>query len=266
MLDDSKNSTSFFPGFDIEVDFENMNYGYGEETFGPNVERRMLDSIRSSLMNPKCSGPEVVYAIAMDVGRIKDREELIKRNLLYGTVLYAKGQLGQEPIRSQGHIHSKSMSCNASTPEVYEIWSGNAVIYMQETANDHCGRCFAVEGLPGDVIIVPPGWAHATISADPNQPLAFGAWCVRDYGFDYQEVRAHGGLAYYPILNGGELQWCRNSAYTPESIVVKKPREYVEFGLQPSIPIYTQFEEDHDRFMFVVNPSLVEKYWDNFIP
>jgi len=266
MSDNLKNPIAFYPGFEIRVDFESMDYSYGIETFGPKVERRLLDSIRPSLMNPDCSGPEVVYSIAMDVGKLKDREALIQRNLLYGTVLYAEGQLGNEPIRSQGHVHSISMSCQASTPEVYEIWSGKAVIYMQETAKDRCGRCYAIVGLPGDVIIVPPGWAHATISADPNQPLVFGAWCVRDYGFDYKDVRAHGGLAYYPILHDDELEWRHNPAYTPESFVIKKPRHYVEFGIQHSVPIYTQFEADPDRFMFVVNPSKAKKTWDNFIP
>ena len=93
-----------------------------------------------------------------------------------------------------------SASCGMSTPEVYEIWAGKAVIYMQEHDGDDPGRCFAVEALPGQVVIVPPGWAHATISADPEQPLTFGAWCVRDFGFDYRGVRAHGGLAFFPLL------------------------------------------------------------------
>jgi len=51
---------------------------------------------------------------------------------------------------------------------------------MQETAEDQSGRCFAVIAQTGDVVIVPPYWAHATISADPEQPLTFGAWCDRE--------------------------------------------------------------------------------------
>ncbi len=27
----------------------------------------------------------------------------------------------------------------------------------------------------------------------------FGAWCVRDYGFDYSEVRKHSGIAFTPM-------------------------------------------------------------------
>ena len=254
------------PGFAIKADFKNMVFEYGHGTFGPEVERRMLDSIRGSLMDPSCTGPEIVYSIAMDVGKTKDYSELVRRNLLFGTVLYANGQLGEEPIRSQGHIHAVSQSCGESTPEVYEIWNGKAIIYMQESAKDRCGRCYAVEGLPGDIIVVPPGWAHATISADPNQPLVFGAWCVRDYGFDYKEVRSHRGLAYFPIVVEGELSWRNNPSYSAEPLVIKRPRIYTELSLRPFVPIYSQYEENHECFNFVINPSTVKDIWENFIP
>ena len=111
----------------------------------------------------------------MDVGKTEHWPVLKNLHLLYGAVTYAAGRLGKEPVRSQGHIHKVSRHSGWSTPEVYEIWSGKAIIYMQETAQDQPGRCFAITAEPGDVVIVPPYWAHATISADPEQPLSFGA-------------------------------------------------------------------------------------------
>jgi glucose-6-phosphate isomerase len=101
---------AFEIGFDINFNFEKMDFNYGPNTFGPIVEKRTLDAIRKSLKNPECEGPEIVYSIAMDVGDIKDKEKIIERNLLYGTVMYAEGRLGDEPIRSQGHIHAISES------------------------------------------------------------------------------------------------------------------------------------------------------------
>lgn len=261
-----KNNPSFSPGFDIFYDTDKMTYFYPDGVFGPEVEIRRLDDIRKSLLDYHCSGPNKVYAIAMDVGRTIDKADLINRNLLYGTVIYAKGKLGQEPIRSQGHVHAVSKSCNMSTPEVYEIWSGRAIVYMQEKAENQPGRCYAVEGKPRDIIIVPPGWAHATISADPNHPLVFGAWCVRDYGFDYQDVRAHKGLAYYPKLNvNNEILWLENEQYEKSNLIVKAPRKYHEFSIDNE-PIYSQYLKDKERFMFVSHPELKSDIWSNFIP
>lgn len=190
----------FDPGFDITPLSVDEGFRLGADCFDKGTEFRKLDSVRKSLRDPNCDGPENVYAIMMDVGRKTDLPAMQQRMLLYGVVTYAAGQLGDEPIRSQGHIHKVSAHCGWSTPEVYEIWTGKAVIYMQESGQDDPGRCFAVEAGAGDVVIVPPGWVHATISADPKQPLTFGAWCDRDYGFEYADVRRHGGIAWFPLL------------------------------------------------------------------
>ncbi|MBP9478800.1 MAG: glucose-6-phosphate isomerase [Sebaldella sp.] len=254
------------PGFNISINEKALNFIYGTGVFGPIVENRALDSIRKSLKDPNADGPDVVYSIAMDVGKSEDKEDLVKKNLLFGAVIYSKGKIGEEPVRSQGHIHSISTSCGMSTPEVYEIWQGKAIIYMQETAKDNPGRCFAVEAKEGDVVIVPPYWAHYTVNADPKENLVFGAWCVRDYGFDYDEVRSHNGLAFFPILDyNDKINWIKNKSYKDQELIIKKARKYEEFNLNDE-PIYTQYENDREKFLFVANPMLKLKNWGNFIP
>jgi glucose-6-phosphate isomerase len=139
---------------------------------------------------------------------------------------------------------------------------------MQESAKDNPGRCFAVNAAPGDVVIVPPEWAHATISADPDTPLTFGAWCDREYGFLYDEVRAKNGLAWYPLINAeGEIIWKANPNYRASELNVKQPEDYQAIlQIEKSKPIYQQFEEDTDRFQFVSEPVLKKQVWENFTP
>ena len=190
------NGFVFDKGIDITPVQSPMGFTYGADVFGPEVEIRRLEDIRASLRDPQCKGPEQVYSIAMDVGKEEHRALLNKLHLLFGVVTYSAGKLGQEPVRSQGHIHKISPYSGWSTPEIYEIWSGEAIIYMQEYAEDQPGRCYAVHAFPGDVVIVPPYWVHATISANPRLPLTFGAWCDRDYGFVYEGVRKHRGISF----------------------------------------------------------------------
>ena len=257
----------FDHGLDLSPTHAPLGFRYGSDCFGPQVEQRTLDSIRKSLRDPHCQGPDPVYAIAMDVGHPAHLEALQKRNLLFGVVTYAAGRLGSEPVRSQGHIHKPSPRNGWSTPEVYEIWSGRAIILMQESAADDPGRCFAVEAGPGEVVIVPRGWAHATISADPRQPLTFGAWCDRDYGFLYDQVRAHGGLSWFPLLDAaGQLRWEANPAYQQRKLVKKSPDSYADLGLETGQSIYRQFEQDPDRFLFVPEPMRAAPYWVDFTP
>ena len=255
------------PGFDIKPTSKPMGFIYGNDVFGPAVENRTLDSIRKSLKDPDCNGPDPVYSIAMDVGRNEHLRLLKQMHLLYGAVTYAAGRLGDEPVRSQGHIHKKSPLSDWSTPEVYEIWSGKAIIYMQETTDQNPGRCFAVHAYPGDVVIVPPNWAHATISADPDQPLTFGAWCDRAYGFEYDGVRARNGLAWFPLLNAkNEIYWVKNKEYETSQIIEKEPGNYDRLHIQKNVSIYAQFEAEPDRFLFVPQPQIVKEVWINYIP
>lgn len=258
---------NFYPGFDIKPTTQPIGFEYGPDVFGPKVENRTLDSIRQSLRDPNCEGPDPVYSIAMNVGKLEHLPILEKLHLLYGAVTYAAGRLGDEPVRSQGHIHRVSPLSGWSTPEVYEIWSGKAIIYMQETADDQPGRCFAVVAGIGEVVIIPPNWAHATISADAGQPLTFGAWCDREYGFEYDGVRAHKGLAWFPVFTkNGEIVWLKNSNYLECELIVKSPEIYAQFGIEPGKSIYAQFEVNHEKFLFVPQPQFVKEVWEKFIP
>jgi glucose-6-phosphate isomerase len=138
---------------------------------------------------------------------------------------------------------------------------------MQESAKDDPGRCFAVYAEPGDVVIVPPNWAHATIVGDVTQNLTFGAWCVRDYGFDYDDVCAHGGIAWFPqVGTGGMTTWAANPAYRPSELEIRRPRSYAEFGLRQGVPIYQQFVENPDLFLFVSKPQVADELWQRFEP
>jgi glucose-6-phosphate isomerase len=261
------NNKIFDPGFFISPIENPMGFSYGKDVFGPEVENRRLDDIRKSLMNPDCDGPDIVYAIAMDVGKNEHRRLLEEIHLLYGVVTYAAGKLGKEPIRSQGHIHKVSAYSGCSTPEVYEIWSGEAIIYMQEYAKDNPGKCFAVYAKPGDVVIVPPCWAHATISANPARPLTFGAWCDRDYGFVYDGIRQHKGIAWFPVFNEkNEIVWLRNECYKESSLIVKSPGNYSDLGIIKGKSIYKTFEENPERFLYVPKPQLKNNVWINFEP
>jgi len=260
-------TVTFAPALDIGIVREPMGFRYGPGVFGPEPETRSLDSIRQSLLDSGCSGPDPVYAIAMDVGKTEHRDELNRRMLLFGAVTYAAGRLGSEPVRSQGHVHRVSSHSGWSPPELYEIWSGRAVVYMQESVTDDPGRCFAVTAAAGDVVVVPPGWGHATISADPHEPLTFGAWCDREYGFEYDAVRAHGGLAWFALLNSaGALDWRPNPRYRLRNLAIGPPRRYPDLALVDGVPIYRQFETNPSAIQWVSEPGAVDAVWQKFRP
>ncbi len=259
--------TTFDPGIDLEATTDPLGFRFGPDMFGPAPELRRLDAIRASLMDPACPGPDPVYAIVMDVGRPRHREEMAQRRLLFGVVAYAAGRLGKEPVRSQGHVHKVASHSHWSAPEIFEIWRGKAVIYMQQRAEEDPGRCFAVEAGPGELVVVPPGWAHAVISADSAQPLVFGAWCDREYGFVYDAVRSRGGLAWFSLCTeAGELSWQPNPRYHCRALEQRRPRPYTELGLVDSRPLYEYFQYAPDTVQWVSKPAMKSDVWPAFEP
>jgi len=255
------------PGFAIEATSAPLGFRYGAGAFGPPPEMRSLAAIRPALRDPQCTGPDPVYAIVMDIGKTEHRQELRRRMLLFGAVTYAAGRLGDEVVRSQGHLHKVSAHTGWIAPEVYEIWSGEAFVYMQESAGDDPGRCYAIHARPGDIAIVPPGWAHAAMSAKPAQQVTFGALCDRDYGFAYDEVRRRRGMAWYAMVDaGGEVYWEPNERYVRRELIVRGPGDYSAFGIDGSGPLYAQCERNFERFQWVSKPGLMAERWTSFAP
>jgi glucose-6-phosphate isomerase len=187
--------------------------------------------------------------------------------LLFGIVIYAAGRLGEEPVRSQGHVHAIAPHCGWSTPELFEIWEGRAVVYAQQNSGDDPGVCLAIHAGPGDRVAMPPGWTHYVANADPDSELVFGAWCDRQYGFDYTQMRAHHGLAWYPLLEkNGEIRWKANPSYSPSKIETRRARAYPELELSPARPIYELFRENPDSVQWVSDPARLSSLWPNFEP
>lgn len=258
---------NFNPGLGITPVAQPLGFRYDVESFGPEPELRKLDSIRPSLKNPNCDGPDPVYAIAMDVGRKELRAELKKRMLLFGVVTFSAGRLGNEPIRSQGHVHRISQHSGWSPPEVYEIWNGVAYVYMQEHVAKDPGRCYAILVKKGDIVVVPPGWAHATINAEFTTQVTFCALCDREYGFEYVSLRKWHGLAWYPLLTeNGEIQFEANPAYRTHRLEVREPSDYFRLGLGKRLPLYLQAASNLDRFQWVSKPGLIADFWTHFEP
>jgi glucose-6-phosphate isomerase len=257
----------FDPGFAIEATSNPLGFRYGEGAFGPPPEMRSLAAIRPALRDPQSTGPDPVYAIVMDIGKSAHHQELQRRKLLFGAVTYAAGRLGSEVVRSQGHVHRVSSHSGWMAPEVYEIWSGEAFVYMQESAGEDPGRCFAIHAKPGDIVIVPPGWSHCGMSADPAQQLTFGALCDREYGFVYDEVRKRRGMAWYAMVDAnGKVYWEPNECYKRSELTVRRPGDYSAFRIDGSGPLYAQFEKDFEKFQWVSNPGLVAELWRSFTP
>ena len=204
----------------------------------------------------------------MDVGREEHRAELRRRHLLFGVVTYAAGRLGEEPVRSQGHVHKVAAHSGWSPPELYEIWSGRAVVTCRSGRPTTPAAASRSRRGRARWWWCRPGWAHATVSADAREPMTFGAWCDREYGFEYAEVRARGGLAWFPLARAGRRHRMADEPALRRAAARRAPgaRAYPELGLVAGEPIYRTFARDPEAVQWVSDPARVAHLWPEFEP
>ena len=96
-------------GLTISINNQTLSIEYGKDVFGPAAEWRKFNDIKHIYLNPNCEGPEISYGIMMDIGKGIHRELLSEHKILFGAMIFATGQVGNEPIKSQGHIHKTSI-------------------------------------------------------------------------------------------------------------------------------------------------------------
>ena len=80
-------------------------------------------------------------------------------------------------------------------------------------------------------------------------------------------IRSHKGLAWFPVISeNGEIEWGKNPNYLDSELTIKNPEIYIQLGIKAGKSIYSQFEENAGRFMFVPQPQLAKEVWKKFIP
>ena len=253
-------SLSAVSGLDLHLDRDQLLLQFGPGLVYPAREVRHLDDIRSMIEDSVSPGPDPLYAIYMDVYRKEDGPILRDQGLLYGSVLYNRGTMGREYVRSQGHLHSRAGGTGPRYSEVFEFWSGHGFLYLQREAEPEVKRVLLVPVGPGDRVVLPCGWVHLVITTGKDV-LAFGAWCARDNTFEYDALRALGGAAYFFHTDGSAVPNPRYRSVAPLEIV--PPDTLPDLGIPRNRPLYMSWREHPSVFAFMAHPELARDAWRN---
>lgn len=245
-------------GLDLRLDEQRLALAFGPEIIHPTGEIRRLDHVRASLANPYATGPDHLYTIYMDIARHEDFPALKEQGLLYGAVVYNVGTIGQERLRSQGHIHSEKPGTGLRYSEIYEFWSGQGLIYLQKECAPEVSEAYLIPVSAGDKVVIPYGWVHLVVTLGEDI-LSFGAWCARANQLEYGPLRALGGPAYF-VQADGSLR--KNPRYSRVAEVrYLQPENLPALGLPLDQPIYAAWQERPDLLTFMANPEITGDLW-----
>ncbi|MBE3561504.1 MAG: hypothetical protein IMW89_20130 [Ktedonobacteraceae bacterium] len=248
-------------GLNLRLDEERLALDFGPEIVHPAGEKRTLAQVRSMLADHQANGPEHLYTIYMDVYRQQDENALLQQKLLYGIVVYNHGTLGNERLRSQGHIHSEKPGTGLRYSEVYEFWTGHGLVYLQKECAPHVTSAYLVAVGPGDRLVIPFGWVHLVVTLG-DEVLSFGAWCARENKLEYEELRRLGGPAHFVQSDGSVRPNPQYQSVPP--VRYATPADFPDLGIPRDRPIYTSWLEQPELYDFMANPEHIGDIWKGF--
>ena len=98
------------------------------------------------------------------------------------TILHA-GRVGDQFFMTKGHYHEER-----GTAEVYVILNGVGVLLMQTEEGEHN----EIEFCKGDLLYIPPFWAHRMVNVSNKEPLIFYGVYPANAGHDYEAIANKG--------------------------------------------------------------------------
>jgi len=208
--------------------------------------------------NSLLRGPEEVYFMYRDVGRPDDKSMFRQRNYRYDITTLQPGMVGRERVKTVGHYHPHIPGANVTYPEVYDVISGRAHYICQKVDVNKVLEFFVVEALPGQKVVIPPGYGHITINPG-DEPLVMSNVTADGFKSIYKPLEELHGGAYYELE---DFSWEKNENYVELSVPKwAQANEVPEFGLTEARPLYISITENPDKFDYLLNP---QNYLDVF--
>lgn len=125
--------------------------------------------------------------------------------LLNGLSVVHPGKVGGEYFMTKGHFHAV-----LETAEVYYTLGGAGMMVMETPEGD-----WAVEEMrPGQVLYVPPRWAHRSVNTSANEDLVFFFVYPGHSGHDYGSIERT-GFRKLVVEQGGRPQVIDNPRWRP---------------------------------------------------
>ncbi len=157
---------------------------------------------------------KVVYDKAWFASADKDielyhmyRKLKIENGLRYDVTIIPARMLGQEFVKTKGHIHAGHYG------EVYMVLEGEGIYFAQKGDENLIEDVFVVHAKKGDVIIIPAGYGHVTINSS-TQDLKTANWVAESDKGNFESFERNQGACYYYLATAdGGTSWLKNEHY-----------------------------------------------------
>ena len=244
-------------GLPVKFDQEKNSLIFGGGVKEVRPVRRLLEEIKEVLLDKSVTSPEEFYYMYRDVYKEEDEKIIRANNLRYDLTVIPPMVVGREFIKTYGHYHPLVPETKVAYPEVYEVLLGKAQYLLQKSKPPYneIEEIILVSALPGDKVIMPPGYGHITINP-LNSPLVMSDWVSAKFSSIYKPYQELEGGAYFEILEGGEAKFIPNPKYGKiPKLKIISAKEAPALGLTKALPLYRSFFTHKDKFKFLNSPQ-----------
>lgn len=239
---------------------------FGPGLVVPPAAHRTAAEMRPFLRDPAPADADpndVLYTLFRGVAPPEAEALIAQRGLLYVALVMRPGVIGEERVRTRGHTNSPAPGTPIAFPEIHEVWHGSALAYLQKEAAPDVSDLFVMTLVPGDKIVVPPGWASLLVNLSATEPLAVGSWRTAGCVPQYDEIAALGGMAHFVCAQGNaNYRLEPNPNYRSVPVPRVAPAQnFPDFGLKAGEPMFTTFRRNPDFSRFLSRPQDYDSVW-----
>jgi len=254
-------------GFPLHLDTHSL-----EITVGGDIsfvrQPRLVDEFRQVLFEPDSLPSGLPFYWNYKLVHAGSADQLFQSmRLTFGLVLLPPMKAGVEFVKTHGHYHSCMPGSQIAYPEVYTHYYGELYLLMQRREQGRAVElddCVLYRMVPGQSIMVPPGYAHILINPSLGPALMGGLYSF-DSIHDYAPIRAAAGGAYYFIEEAGLEKFLPNRRYTrnPPLRLISDLAGTRFAPPDDSQPLWHSFVAEPQRYTFITDPVMASR---QFLP
>jgi glucose-6-phosphate isomerase, archaeal len=148
-----------------------------------NTIKRTLSSLRGQFLDQQAYEARLAKedSLVYEVYEIKRPE--VAGEFLMGVSVIHPGKIGREYYMTKGHFHTIR-----ETAEIYYCLKGEGMMVMETPEGETSVEAFT----PGQVLYVPPCWAHRSVCTSRQEDLVFFFAYPGNAGHDYGTIEQQG--------------------------------------------------------------------------
>lgn len=255
-----------FAGIEIFLseDTNEILFGEGLKLVKPDL-RKITDVNDYYIDTSTSNNDNPLYYMYRGVSLTEDIAKLNKANLRYDITVLQPGTIGDEFIKTIGHVHpiSNLSIKNNTFTEIYSVLYGSTIYILQkfssntvnnprDPSNKKIEDLMLIVAQAGDCIYIPSHYGHVTVNIS-NNPLVMANVLYSNFKSIYEPYKILKGAASY-ILKDDEKPYKikKNENYNYSfDYKLSNAKNLDNFSLNYEKPLYLQLIEDMDSFKFL---------------